>query len=67
MACAIPKMGMLGALASATSVPRAIGFSARYPDDPADRVIGATALVEGIPLVTADDAVLRSKEVPTIW
>lgn len=46
---------------------RAIGFPASYPDDPADRVIGATALVEGIPLVTADAAIRRSKALPTIW
>lgn len=46
---------------------RAIGFPASYPDDPADRVIGATALVEGIPLVTADATIRRSKALPTIW
>ena len=46
---------------------RAIGFPPSYPDDPADRVIGATALVEGIRLVTADEGIRRSKELPTIW
>lgn len=46
---------------------RAIGFPSSYPDDPADRVIGATALVEGIPLVTADEGIRRSKELRTIW
>ena len=46
---------------------RAMGFPSTYPDDPADRVIGATALVEGIPLVTADDGIRRCKELPTIW
>jgi PIN domain nuclease of toxin-antitoxin system len=46
---------------------RAIGLGPSYPDDPADRVIGATGLVEGIPLVTADTAIRRSKELPTIW
>ena len=39
----------------------------RYPKDPADRVIGATALVHGIPLVTADDDIRDSKTVQTIW
>jgi PIN domain nuclease of toxin-antitoxin system len=38
-----------------------------YPKDPADRLIGATALVEGIPLVTADSVIRRTKLVPTIW
>jgi len=46
---------------------RAMEFDAAYPNDPADRVIGATALVEGVPLVTADDAIRQSKELVTIW
>lgn len=46
---------------------RAMELPALYPKDPADRIIGATALVEGIPLVTADDGIRRSKAVRTIW
>ena len=46
---------------------RAMGFSAMYPKDPADRIIGATALVEGLSLITADREIRRSKLVPTIW
>ena len=46
---------------------RATGLPAVYPKDPADRIIGATALLEGIPLVTADDEIRRSKALPTIW
>jgi PIN domain nuclease of toxin-antitoxin system len=38
-----------------------------YPKDPADRIIAATALVEGLPLLTADRAIHRSKAVHTIW
>lgn len=38
-----------------------------YPKDPTDRIIGATALVEGLTLLTADKEILRSKAVPTIW
>lgn len=38
-----------------------------YPKDPADRVIGATAVIEGLSLVTADQAIRKSKAVPTIW
>jgi PIN domain nuclease of toxin-antitoxin system len=46
---------------------RAMGLPSIYPKDPADRVIAATALVEGIPLVTADDDIRRSKALRTIW
>jgi len=46
---------------------QAMGLPAGYPKDPADRIIGATALVEGIPLVTADDDIHRSKALRTIW
>jgi PIN domain nuclease of toxin-antitoxin system len=38
-----------------------------YPKDPGDRIIGATALVEDVPLVTADAAIRKSRAVPTIW
>jgi PIN domain nuclease of toxin-antitoxin system len=46
---------------------RAASLPAGYPPDPADRVIGATALVEGILLVSADEGIRRSRAVPTIW
>ena len=45
----------------------ALALPATYPRDPADRVIGATALVEGLPLITADDGIRRSKTLKTIW
>jgi len=38
-----------------------------YPCDPMDRIIGATAIVEGLPLVTADTHIQASKAVATIW
>jgi PIN domain nuclease of toxin-antitoxin system len=38
-----------------------------YPNDPADRIIGATAIAEGLPLVTADRDIRRSRAVRTIW
>jgi PIN domain nuclease of toxin-antitoxin system len=38
-----------------------------YPKDPADRVIASTAIVEGMPLVTADQQIRHSKAVETIW
>lgn len=44
-----------------------LSLPARYPQDPADRIIGATALVEGLTLVTADAQIRKSRAVPTIW
>lgn len=38
-----------------------------FPNDPVDRLLGATALVEDIPLVTADRQIRKSRAVPTIW
>jgi PIN domain nuclease of toxin-antitoxin system len=38
-----------------------------YPKDPMDRLTGATAIVEGLTLITADAAIRRSKAVPTLW
>lgn len=38
-----------------------------YPSDPMDRLIGATAIVEGLTLVTADVAIQKAKAVPTLW
>jgi PIN domain nuclease of toxin-antitoxin system len=52
---------------SSRACARAMGFPAAYPKDPADRIIGATALVEGLSLITADRAIRRSKVVHTIW
>ena len=42
-------------------------FPEDYPRDPADRLIGATARAEGVPLVTHDERIQRSKLVKTIW
>ena len=52
---------------SGRACARAKGLPATYPKDPADRIIGATALVEGLPLITADREIRRSKVVHTIW
>lgn len=46
---------------------RALALPANYPKDPADRIIAATALVEGVPLVTADADIQRSKALRAIW
>jgi len=40
---------------------------ANYPGDPCDRLIGATALGEGIALITKDSKIRACKEVKTIW
>ena len=46
---------------------RAVTLPESYPKDPADRIIGATALVEGLTLLTADRKIQQSKTVLTIW
>jgi PIN domain nuclease of toxin-antitoxin system len=46
---------------------RVFALPKAYPKDPADRIIGATALVEGLPLLTADREIRRSRAVHTIW
>lgn len=40
---------------------------AEYSRDPCDRLIGATALAEGIPLVTKDTRIRSCKQIHTIW
>ena len=52
---------------SARACARMLTLPESYPKDPADRVIGATALVEGMSLVTADREIRRAKVVKTIW
>jgi PIN domain nuclease of toxin-antitoxin system len=52
---------------SSRACARATSFPTTYPKDPADRIIAATALVEGLSLITADREIRRSKVVHTIW
>jgi PIN domain nuclease of toxin-antitoxin system len=52
---------------SGRACARAMGLPASYPKDPADRMIGATALVEGLSLLTPDREIRRSRAVQTIW
>jgi PIN domain nuclease of toxin-antitoxin system len=52
---------------TAKACAQVLGLPSSYPNDPADRIIGATAIAEGIPLVTADTAIRRSRAVRTIW
>lgn len=46
---------------------RAMELPATCPNDLTDRIVGATALVEGLILLTADREIRRSKTVQTIW
>jgi PIN domain nuclease of toxin-antitoxin system len=52
---------------NAQTCARMLSLPAGYPKDLADRMIGATALVEGMGLVTADQEIRRAKVVRTIW
>jgi PIN domain nuclease of toxin-antitoxin system len=46
---------------------RALSLPSAYPKDPADRIIAATALVEGLSLITADRDIRQSRAVQTLW
>ncbi len=45
----------------------AVRLPEKFPRDPADRIIGATAIVEGMPLVTADKQIRQAKVMETVW
>ena len=51
--------------------PEIVGLAVRlpstFPKDPADRVIAATAMADGVTLVTADQKIRDSGAVRTIW
>lgn len=55
----VPLTAQIGRLAAE--------LSSGFPGDPFDRVIAATAIANGVPLITADKSILRSREVETIW
>lgn len=40
---------------------------ADYPKDPADRLIGATAMADGLSLVTRDERISQYTRIKTIW
>jgi len=42
-------------------------FPSDFPQDPADRLIGATARAEGLPLITRDEKLRASSLLQTIW
>lgn len=45
----------------------AVELPEEFSSDPADRLIGATAIIEGLPLVTSDQKIRASSRVKTIW
>jgi PIN domain nuclease of toxin-antitoxin system len=51
--------------------PEIVALAVRLPDafpkDPADRLIASTAIVDSIPLVTADERIRQAKVTHTIW
>ena len=46
---------------------RSILLSDSFSKEPADRLIAATAIVHGLTLVTKDEKIRKSGEVPYIW
>jgi PIN domain nuclease of toxin-antitoxin system len=46
---------------------RSILFTGIFPNDPTDRLIGATAVVHGIRLVTKDKKIRKSNQVDCVW
>ena len=42
-------------------------FPESYPKDPADRLIGATARVHGLTLITQDERILNSSLIRSVW
>jgi PIN domain nuclease of toxin-antitoxin system len=46
---------------------RSTQFSPAVTKDPADRIIAATAIIEHVKLVTADQNLRQASEIPTIW
>ena len=46
---------------------RSVRFGPKYPSDPADQIIGATAIVLGARLVTSDKLIRSSGEVDCVW
>lgn len=45
----------------------AVQFPEEYPQDPADRLIGATSSIEKLPLITADESLRKFHGLSTVW
>jgi PIN domain nuclease of toxin-antitoxin system len=48
-------------------VETALGFSEEVNNDPADRIISATAVINESRLVTSDRNLLKASQIPTVW
>ncbi len=46
---------------------KSVHLSEPFHDDPADRIIVATAIVRDVPLVTKDEKIRRYRAVQTLW
>ncbi|MCD6188187.1 MAG: type II toxin-antitoxin system VapC family toxin [Desulfuromusa sp.] len=46
---------------------RSVTLPGQFHPDPADRIITATAMTMGLPLVTKDDKIISYPHVQTIW
>jgi PIN domain nuclease of toxin-antitoxin system len=46
---------------------RSVNLPGQFHPDPADRIITATAMTMGLPLVTSDEKILNYPHVRTIW
>ncbi len=46
---------------------RSVTLPGQFHADPADRIISATAMTMGLPLVTRDDKILNYQHVRTLW
>jgi PIN domain nuclease of toxin-antitoxin system len=44
-----------------------VNFPPAVNKDPADRIIAATSIINNAPLVTADENLIKAKEITTIW
>lgn len=44
-----------------------VSFGREISSDPADRIIAATTILTGAKLVTADDNLIHSAIIPTVW
>ncbi|MGH9740305.1 MAG: type II toxin-antitoxin system VapC family toxin [Candidatus Acidiferrales bacterium] len=52
---------------SARICAQAMALPRTFLPDPADRIICGTALVEGVPLISADRQIRRSRTVRVLW
>jgi PIN domain nuclease of toxin-antitoxin system len=62
----IERRFVVGSLTSQIAITAA-QLPAEFPSDPFDRIIAATAIVQRVPLVSADARIRRSRALRTIW